>query len=82
MNPNTENAILAQNIRRLRHTHHLTAEETADIMFISTDALEQLESGELPLLMDVDSLFRLSRHFGIRIADLFRPTAEITKTKK
>lgn len=82
MNPDTEIAILAQNIRRLRRTHHLTAEETADIMFISTDALEQLESGELPLCVDVDSLFRLSRHFGICIADLFRPIAKITKLQK
>ena len=82
MNPNTEIAILAQNIRLLRRTHHLTAEETAEIMSISADALELIESGELPLFMDVDSLFRLSRHFGIQIADLFRPTAEITEPKK
>jgi len=82
MNPDTEIAILAKNIRRLRRTYHLTVEETAGIMSISTDTLEQLESGELPPCMDVDSLFRLSKYFNIPIADLFRPTAEITEPQK
>lgn len=82
MNPTTEIAILAQNIRLLRRTHRLTAKETAEIMSISADALELLESGELPLCMDVESLFRLSKYFNIPIADLFRPTAEITENQK
>ena len=50
-------------------------------MSISADALELLESGELPLCMDVESLFRLSKYFNIPIADLFRPIVEIAKQK-
>ncbi|MDO5154190.1 MAG: helix-turn-helix transcriptional regulator [Eubacteriales bacterium] len=64
---------LCENIRILRQRKGLSLEEMADQLGIGIDMLLLLESGILPEELEVDTLVRASRVFGIAINELFFP---------
>ncbi|MBR2848853.1 MAG: XRE family transcriptional regulator [Clostridia bacterium] len=65
----------AENVKRLRKAHNITQKELADKIGYSEKAVSKWEcAASVP---DVEALFTLSRHFNVRIDDLFKDSSEI-----
>lgn len=64
---------LCENIRKLRHQNDLSIEEMAARLNISEEMLTTLENGRLPDDLEVESLVRIEKEFGISLKELFLP---------
>ena len=57
--------ILCHNITWLRQHHQFSQEVRAALLHISTDWLEELEGGSIPVDLGIDTLFYIAQYFGV-----------------
>lgn len=60
-----------RNIVALREQNHLSVEDMAKIMKISSEALVSVEKGEFTDDVPFDVVFRIEKYFGIKAHKLF-----------
>lgn len=63
--------ILLENIKMLRKKFHLSKKSMAQIMGISVESINKIESGKCPEKLKIDILFRLEKFFSIPVYKLF-----------
>ncbi len=71
----TDQALLTfcANIRYLRDKHGLSKRDMADILGVGVKTITALEHNTVPKRLGSSVLLRMSRHFHVRICELFRP---------
>lgn len=65
--------IFCRNVKWLREYYCLSKEKMAKIMGISVACLHQIEAGQLPATVLVDSVFELASYFHLKSCDLLLP---------
>ena len=71
MNTDQEFDIFCKNVRFLRQKSGLSQKEMAAIMRIGVKSLRKIENGVFPPRLGIDAMFYLSRHFHLKIRQLF-----------
>ena len=64
-------AIFFHNIVQLRKNRGLSKKQMSNLLGIGLWSLNKLEKGEIPPKMDVNIIFKISKHFHISPAELF-----------
>ncbi len=62
----------AHNVRFLREKHNLSKTEMADILGISFNSLNKIETGQIPKRLSVGVVFRIEQYFGVKCHLLFQ----------
>ncbi len=62
----------AYNIKFLREKHNISKTKMSDILGISFNSLNKIESGQMPKRMSVDVVFRAEQYFGVKCHLLFK----------
>ncbi len=60
------------NVKFLREKHNISKTKMADILGISFNSLNKIESGQMPKRMSVGVVFRIEQYFGVKCYLLFK----------
>ena len=71
MKENSEFRILCSNIIYLKNKNKLTQKELSEISGLSLYSISKIKKGICTDKITAETLYRLSKYFKIRIADLF-----------